>query len=40
MIDHDLPNCKWLQQNVNVISSREKKIGSKVQFYHPKMVGA
>jgi len=39
MIGHDLSNCRWLQQDVNVTSGGEKIVGTKIQFYHPKVVG-
>lgn len=40
MINHDLSNCIWLQQDTNVISSGEKTVDTKIQHYRPHVVSA
>jgi len=40
LIGHDLSNCRPLRQDTNVVSSREKTIGTKIQLhYYPKVAG-
>ena len=40
MINHDLSNCRRLQQDANVISGGERTVHSKTQHYYLKVVDA